>query len=170
MVGIDGYSGAGKTTLLKKLKARDPKIVPVYMDDFAVVATSKKEAEKNAKLYPDNLVLKFSRDKGLQELRNKVTSFKKSDGKVILIVEGVFLLHPDVLADYLDRLIFVETNTNYADKRRVSREKERWKENYRSEDDPISYVGGFNINFNKYIELYDPKSHADLVVNNGGAV
>lgn len=164
VVGIDGYSGAGKTTILKVLAKQNPDIIPLYMDDFVTVATEKQEAEKNSKEHPENLLLKFNNNIKLEEFKKTIIQYKTQNSLKMVVVEGVFLLHPNVLENVLNKLIFIDTDIDKADERRVEREKKRWKENYMSEDDPTSFVGGFKINYKKYIELYDPKGRADLVV------
>ena len=165
VVGIDGYSGSGKTTILKKLSEQNPNILPVYMDDFATVSMDKNEAEKNTKLYSGILLLKFNNDEGLKKLQNVITEYKKDlSGGNVLVIEGVFLLYESVLAGFLDKLIYLDVDFSVSEERRIKREKERWGKNYYPENDPGSFVGGFKVNYKKYIELYNPKENADLVL------
>ncbi len=165
VVGIEGYSGAGKTTLLKYLSNTYNFIEPLYMDDFVSTSNTKEHLIPQLEMNNSTLSLKWAPQDGLENLRKAITDFKKQGKKgSVLIVEGIFLFHPDVSGDMWDRKIYLDTDKLQADERRVTREKERWGEKYFPETHPDSFSRLFKLAYCKYEELYKPKAQADLVI------
>ena len=102
---------------------------------------------------------------GLEKLRKEILSFKTNNKQRVLVVEGVFLFHPDVLNDVWDKRIYLDTNEEKADERRIEREKKRWGKEYFDHNHPDSFFRLFKIAHKRYMELYNPKENADLVVS-----
>jgi uridine kinase len=165
VVGIEGYSGAGKTTLLRHLSEKYDFIQPVFMDDFVSTANTKEHLMPQIENNISDLILEWAPVDGLEKLRNIIIEYKKSQNTdKVLIIEGIFLCHPHVINDLLDKRIYLDVDKNEADTRRVAREKERWGEKYFPETHPDSFARLFKIAYKKYVELYNPKEHADLVI------
>lgn len=164
VVGIDGYSGAGKTTLLKMLSEKNPSIRPIFMDDFVVTANTKEHLLPQIK-NGDTLNLQWAPVDGLEKLRKIILDFKSDKGNnQALVVEGIFLFHPDVLDDMWDKRVYLDANKEEADSRRVKREKKRWGEGYFPESHPDSFARLFKIAHKRYEDLYHPKERADLII------
>jgi len=85
--------------------------------------------------------------------------------KKILVLEGIFLFHPERLNHLWDKRIFLEGDTALIDERRVKREKERWGDKYHPETNPDSHFKQTIIAFQRYKEKYQPEKIADLVVD-----
>lgn len=166
VVGIDGYSGAGKTALLRSLADRGSFIQPIFMDDFASTANTKEQLLPQIESNSLELNLQWAPPDGLEKLRKVITDFKSTEkGVRALVVEGVFLFHPNVLNDLLDKRIYLDSDKEAADKLRVTREKERWGEKYFPESHPDSFARLFKIAHKRYEELYQPRKHTDLIIN-----
>ena len=102
---------------------------------------------------------------GLKKLRKVIADFKLRElGNKALVVEGIFLFHPNVLNDVWDKRIYLDISKEKADTRRIIREKERWGEKYFPETHPDSFARLFKIAYKRYEELYQPKQHSDLIV------
>lgn len=163
VVGIDGYSGAGKTTLLKKILEKEPSIHGIFMDDM--VATANKKEHLMPQIESSNtLNLEWAPAGGLEKLRKAILDFKTGSNNGVLVVEGIFLFHPDVLNDVWDKRIYLDTNEEKADERRIEREKKRWGKDYFDHNHPDSFFRLFKIAHKKYKELYRPQDTADLVI------
>ena len=164
IVGLDGYSGIGKTTFLKYVADHDKRVKPVFMDDYITTANTKEKLMPQIERGSPSLILEWSNDNGFQEIRNVIEDFKNNDQYKILLLEGIFLYHPDTLNDIWDKRIFLDGNMKTADQRRIGRERARWGENYFPEDHPDSYARLFKIAYTRYLGLYKPKEKADAVI------
>ncbi|MBU2265366.1 hypothetical protein KJ784_04275, partial [Patescibacteria group bacterium] len=76
VVAIDGYSGAGKTTFLNQLAQLNPKILPVYKDDFLV---SRESRAKHLPEFEDQSVYFELFGNDYEKLETLVTKFKSSN-------------------------------------------------------------------------------------------
>lgn len=184
VVAIDGYTGVGKTTLLKNLVEINPDILPVNRDDFQIPRDKFEELMKTRDDKSSIFELEMNDSAKLKKL---VDTFRKSnelykimayDGttgkniipktydfsKKIMVIEGVFMLHPKLLNKLWDKRIYLEGDINKIDARRVKREKERWGKDYFPEDHPDSYFRQVIIALKRYIETYSPQTLADLVL------
>jgi uridine kinase len=135
------------------------------MDDFATTANTKENLIPQIKNGNKSLKLEWKPADGLERLTKLIRDFRLEQTGKVLLIEGIFLCHEKVLRNELDKIIYLDTNKEEADKRRVKREKERWGEKYFPEDHPDSFARLFKIAFNRYEELYEPKRNADLVVS-----
>lgn len=184
VVAIDGYSGIGKTTLLNSLAILNPDIIPVNRDDFMlprkIVREKLARADDQSKVW----ALEACDNKKLEGL---VKAFKNTDeeyqidtydgnsgevnvpktydfSKKIMVVEGVFMFHPQSLLNRLwDKRIYLEGDIDESNERRIKREKERWGKDYFPETHPDSHVRQVIIALKRYIESYQPDKIADLV-------
>lgn len=163
IVGIEGYSGIGKTTIGKEL-SKNNEIEVVHMDDFVSTANTKEELLPQLENNKRELILQWKPENGLEKLREKILDFKKKSSAKILVIEGVFLSHSDVVSDLLDKRIYLDGDKKKADERRIVREKARWEKDYFPETHPDSFARLFTLAYARYEELYQPKETADLVV------
>lgn len=165
VVGIDGYSGVGKTTLAKHLAINAPNVEVIFMDDFVSTANTKERLIPQLKSNSNSLSLEWAPPDGLKKLQMYIQKFKaRKKGAHMLVVEGIFLLHPDVLRDNLDKIIYLDANLKQADERRIKREKKRWGKDYFPETHPDSFARLFKIAHKRYRKLYKPKQNADVVM------
>ncbi len=185
VVAIDGYTGVGKTTLLNQLAEINPDILPAYKDDFLL---SRQFRTKHLSEFDDKSVYFELHNNDYEKIEAFVTRFKLSSesytikifngetgeididktfdfSKKILIIEGIFLFHPERLNYLWDKRIFLEGDTTLIDERRVKREKERWGDKYYSETNTDSHFRHTIIAFQRYKEKYKPEKMADLVIS-----
>ena len=184
IIGIDGYSGVGKTTLLKGVNDEIDDVLIVHRDDFIIERRDFDEKFQKSKdkvrtleygvVDVDELrkflnQYKSSNDIHEYKLRDEKTGKKevahKFDfSKQILIMEGVFLFHPNQFDDLFDRRIFLDADQESADERRRQREKERWGDDYFPDTHTDSYFRLTKVAFNNYLKKYKPEERADIVL------
>lgn len=166
VIGLDGYSGIGKTTLANNVENLNRNIKVLHLDDYIVTANTKEKLEVHLKENKKYLELEWRNvdDNSLNSLKTDIDNFKKSESDTnILLVEGIFLLHP-MFNGLFDKIIFLDGDEKQADKRRIKREKERWGDAYFPEDHPDSFARLFKLAWQRYIELYKPIDNSNLVI------
>lgn len=185
VVAIDGWTGVGKTTILKELEKLNQNIVCINQDDFIL---STEEIQNLLKQEKDHSIVFELKNINLKAIKDPINQFRSGKGifsiktfnfktgevdveksfdlnKKILVMEGVFMFHPDLLNNIWDKRIYIDGNISVIDKRRVEREKERWGENYFPEDHPDSFFKQVIIALKRYTEKYKPQEQADVVLN-----
>lgn len=184
VVGIDGYPGVGKSTLLDALVARYSDVLGLARDDFCIDrevfrARFASQADR-VELFTAGLIDQERLRAFVAAYRSTAThrtelTYNSVTGKVdvekvfdctkpILLIEGVFLFHPELSDELFDRRIWLKGDRSALDARRIAREKSRWGEEYVSEDHPDSYFAHALEAFQRYEERYRPEVRADLVV------
>jgi uridine kinase len=184
VVAIDGYTGIGKTTLLNNLAKLNNSILPVSRDDFGWPRAKIESLLRNASDRSTVFELEAIDNKKLESF---IAAFRSSDlsysmkayngksGKVdilkefnfskkILVIEGVFLLHPKLLNHLWDKTIYLVGDIAAIDARRIAREKQRWGAEYVSEDQPDSYFRAVTTAIQRYEVEYKHAERADLVI------
>jgi uridine kinase len=185
VVAIDGYAGSGKTTIADFIGVQNSNVLVVHLDDFikhwktrkllmkhAVNKSNVFEYEWYRYLEVEKLIRNFKRRKqGVIKL--KTYNFDKNNfdpkrafdlSKKILVIDGVFLMHPKHNVSTLcNKTIYLDVEFETADKKRIAREKKRWGEHYLPEDHPDNWIQYFKIAYRAYINKYKPEKHADLV-------
>jgi uridine kinase len=172
VVAIDGYTGVGKTTLINKLLELNPDIVHVCQDDFLVPTKPFIPGTHNQEEI-GKIINAFK--SGEQSFKTFIFNPEtvKSDipieydlSKNILIVDGVFMFHPDKLNHLWDRRVYLDGDIEEIDKRRVDREKARWGEKYFPETHPDSHFRKVTLALKEYQQEFKPEKIADLVLYN----
>lgn len=166
LVAVDGQSGGGKSTLARTLqKEFSAQIVP--LDDFYAVLDENERlglsAEQGFEQYFDwqraeKEVLSPLRD-GLDVSYRKYNWSQNALGeklnvtaKGIIIIEGVYALRPQ-LQKYYDYKIFIDTPLEIRFPRLIERGQ-----------DSSSWIKRWEEAEVYYVEKYNPKSTADIIV------
>ena len=180
IIGITGGSGSGKTRFLKSLlnQFTSDQVCLVSQDNYYKKRDAQPIDENGVKNFdlPDSidfeeykndiLALKAGKSISRQEYTfNNPDSTPKqielSPSKV-LVVEGIFVLYYQEIADVLDLKVFIEAKDYIKLKRRIIRdEKER---GYDLEDVLYRYEYHVMPTYDKYIKPY--KKDADLIIPN----
>lgn len=186
VVAIDGYSGIGKTTVLKNLAKINSDILPVNQDDFIFSRSTIKRLLEKAE---DRSVVFELQNRDSKKIEHLINLFKETNNgdyktkisnpltgeadiekvfdlsRKILVIEGVFMFHPDSLNHLWDKRVHLHGDTDAIDERRIKREKEKWGKDYFPETHPDSYFRQVIIALKRYKEKHRPEEVADLVLN-----
>lgn len=180
LVGITGGSGSGKTSFIRRLRAFfDPEMICVIsQDDYYRPREEQSRDERGI----CNFDLPNSIDKeAFVEDLNRLTSglsitreeytFNNDQAEPelitlypapIIIVEGIFVFHFEVVRDLLDLKVFLHAKENLKVIRRIKRDQE--ERNYPLEDVLYRYEHHVLPTFEKYIKPY--MDEADIIINN----
>lgn len=187
VLAIDGYAGSGKTTIADYITKQNTDILTIHLDDFIQHWKNRKkmiEREKDkAKVFEYNwyrygdlekLVKEFKSGKK-KNIKLKTYDFDKNNfdpekifnlSKKVLVIEGIFLFHPEhEISKMWDKTIYLETDLDKADKRRVAREKKKWGKDYLPETHPDNWTKYYKEAYRLYIKEYKPEKNRDLVFN-----
>ncbi len=188
VVAVDGYTGVGKTTLLNNLSSLNSNIIAVNRDDFLFPREVVKEKLSRASDKSRVFELEMCDIEKLKDLVNafrnnekyyKVNTYNPISGKVdiektfdlsknIMVVEGVFMFHPELPLDRLwDKRIYLSGDTIKINEQRIKREKKKWGDEYIEETNSDSYFRQVIIALQRYNLLYQPKRSADAVFEIG---
>jgi len=187
IVVIDGYTGSGKTSVAKRLARLNPDYLVLHLDDFIKHWKTRKSMMEKAKDRSKVFEYKWYRYNDLERLvrlfksserkkiRLRVYNFTKNDfsspklfdlQKRVLVIEGIFLLHPRQKRNTLwDKRIFIKTNPQKAEARRIAQDKKKWGNAYLPEEHPNSYFRDFRIAYQRYLDNYSPDQKADLIID-----
>ena len=186
VIAIDGYAGSGKTTIAGLIAKQNHDVLTVHEDDFIRHWKQRKRMIERNKdkskvfafhwyRYDDlkTLVCRFkTKNKGSMKI--KTYNYEKNDfgpkklfdlSKKILVIEGVFLLHPkNKIIGLFDKTIYLESDFAKADKKRIMREKKRWGKNYVPETHPDNWAKYFKKAYGEYAKKYRVQSNRDMVI------
>jgi len=185
VVALDGYSGVGKTTIANEIEKMNSNVLIIHQDDFLI---SKEGLEDKLKLSHDKSMVFETQNVDYKKLENVLTRYRAGESvcnikafnpntgivdidktydfsKDIVVVEGVFMFHPEGINSIWDKRIYLDGDIKEINKRRVEREKVRWDKDYFPEDHPDSYFGQVIVALNRYKEKYRPEKLADIVFN-----
>jgi|GEM_PF-1056447 len=184
IIAIDGYTGVGKTTLLKRLSRMNSNILAVNRDDFVIPRASVRRLFLRAK---DRSLLFEKEILNREKLKRLIVAFKRNarsctmntynyvSGKIdvkkkfdttksILVIEGLFLFHPELLDDLWDKRIYLDGEIDTIDRQRVRREKKKWGAEYVPETHPESYIRYITVALKQYRKKYHPEKRAVAVM------
>lgn len=187
IVVIDGYAGSGKTSVANYIAKLNPNCLTVHLDDFIKHWKVRKQmmetAKDRSKVFEyrwycydaiERLVKGFLGGKR-KYIRLKLYDFGKNQftvpqsfdlSKNILVIEGIFLLHPRHRRNALWGMrVFLKADLKKAEKRRIRQEKKRWGKAYLPVDHPDSYFNDFKTAYLRYLNKYLPYNKADFVVD-----
>jgi len=187
IVVIDGYAGSGKTSVADCIIRLNPDCLVVHLDDFVKHWKVRKRmmdvTQDRSKVFEyrwyrydavERLIKEFMSAKR-KNIRLKVYDFDKNEftaprvfdlSKNILVIEGIFLLHPKHKRNILwGKRVFLKTDLKKAEARRIAQEKKRWGKDYLPEDHPGSYIRDFKIAYQRYLDRYKPEQRADFVID-----
>lgn len=187
VVAIDGYAGTGKTTIVNHLGLMNKDVLVVHLDDFIKHWRIRRRLINGSPNKPQVFEFEWYRYKELTGLlsafkknntgvsKQKIYDFHKNDfkpqpksyslAKKILVVDGIFLLHPKHQMNQLfDFRVYLNTDFQKADKRRVAREKREFGDKFLAEDHPENWFRYFKQAYLNYIRVSQPQKLANLVV------
>ncbi len=182
IIGIAGGSGSGKTFFLKCFLEHftADEICLVSQDDYYIPVAHNMTPEEN-KLYNFDLPRTIDREHFIQDINalvNNQTIYKKEytfnnpnavpktleiKPAPILIVEGLFILHFEDIANQLNLKIFLETDEDVALQRRLKRDLE--ERGYSNDDVLYKWHNHVVPAYKEYLLPYRETCHK-IVVNN----
>ena len=187
IVAIDGYAGSGKTSVVNRIAELNSSCLVVHLDDFIKPWQVRKHmldtARNPLKVFEyrwyrynsvERLVKRFT-SVSTGYIRLKVYDFGKNKfitsqvfnlSKNILIIEGVFLLHPQHKRNtFWQKRIFLNADLEKADNRKIAQIKQKFGAEWSPEDHPDSCLYYFNKVYMQYLNRYHPEQKADLIID-----
>ncbi|HRI01675.1 MAG TPA: uridine kinase [Saprospiraceae bacterium] len=180
LIGVTGGSGSGKTTFIRNLRSEftEEELGLISMDNYYKPRQQqvKDEAgELNFDLPSSFIWVDFFKDlakaKQAQEIRRMEYTFNNPlavaqeivvpPAKVYLI-EGLFLLHDELLRNLLDLKVLIHADDVYKVIRRIKRDQT--ERNYPLEDVLYKYEKHVSPSYKAYVEPY--LSYLDIIVYN----
>jgi len=187
IIAIDGYAGSGKTSVTNRIAELNSSCLIIHLDDFIKPWQVRKQmldtARDQSKVFEykwyryntvERLVKRFlSVNTG--HIRLKVYDFGKNKfiasrvfnlSKNILIIEGIFLLHPlHKRNTFWQKRIFLNTDLKKADNRKIAEIRQKFGAKWSPKDHPDSYLSYFHEVYIQYLNHYHPEQKADLIIN-----
>ncbi len=179
-IGITGGSGSGKTTFLERLTSFLGKenICMLSQDNYYLSLDKQPRDAQGIENFdtPDSFDLLSFRDDVFKlqagetitqteytfNNPNKIPKQLVVEPAPILIVEGIFSLHDQAIADSLDLKLFVEAKDYIKVKRRILRDQV--ERGYDLQDVLYRYENHVMPSYERYIERH--KHEADLIICN----
>jgi len=180
LIGITGGSGSGKTRLLNDLLQNfsPNELSSLSLDNYYQPRDSQQKDENGVTNF-DRLeaidLNAFKKDilslkSGKPIIREEYTfnnpdashNVIKTNPASVIIVEGLFILHHNIISDLLDFKIFVDAPDHIKLKRRILRDNV--ERGYDLNDVLYRFENHVMPAYRKYIAPY--KAHTDLVINN----
>ena len=184
VVAIEGYAGSGKSTIGDFIARHNTDVLSIHLDDFIQHLKVRKHLIEKSRDKPKIFEYHWYRYGDIEKLiraflqGKKSISFKTYDynknnfspkkifdlSKKILVIDGIFLLHPKhLITKFVDKNIYLDTDFFKADKKRIAREKKRWGKNYLPENHPDNWVKYFKSAYKTYAKKYSLANRSDLV-------
>lgn len=181
VIGVAGGSGSGKTFFLKCFlnHFKKEEICLLSQDDYYFRVGHTMTAEEN-KLYNFDLPTTIDNDQFLNDIKNLIngeTVYQKeytfnnpnAEPKLleiqpapIVMVEGLFILHFEEIAQMLDMKIFIDTDEEIALQRRLKRDLV--ERGYPEDDVLYKWNNHVMPAFNDYLLPY--KAQCDKIITN----
>lgn len=180
VIGIVGGSGSGKTTFLHQLQKEleSKSVCFISSDDYYFPREQQKTDGSGFKNFdlPESIDAQSLYD-DIQKLINghtisrKKYNFNNKEAEAstleylpsrVIIVEGLFIYHYELLKDIFNLKIFIDAKENIKVIRRIKRD--RIERNYDLEDVLYRYENHVLPSYEKYIKPY--AQEADLIINN----
>lgn len=158
VLAVDGHMGSGKSSLIELVAKTNSRILHISADDFIYPPDHQSENITKKANHPTSVEQYFI---DFEAIRKIVHAYRHSfepayrvrlpDGdikyfdfsKPIMIVEGLFLLHPRLFDNEWDKKIFITNEYN----------------DLRATKEHILETA-----YRKYLEEYKPQTYADLVL------
>ena len=185
VIAIDGYAGSGKTTIANFIGKHNSNTLIVHLDDFIKHFKVRKRMISNAKdkskvfesqwYHYDSLekLIKEFKTGKQRSIKLKVYNFDKNNflgkksfdlSKKILVINGIFLFYPkNKISKLFDKKIYIKTDFNKADRRRILRERKKWGKAYLPETHTDNWTKYFKKAYRNYIKKYKPQNKADIL-------
>ena len=187
IVAIDGYAGSGKTSVANRIGELNSSCLVVHLDDFIKPWQVRKQmldtARDQSRVFEyrwyryntvERLVKRFL-SVNTESIHLKVYDFGENKflapqmfnlSKNILIIEGVFLLHPSHKRNtFWQKRIFFNTDLEKADNRKIAEIRQKFGAKWSPKDHPDSYLYYFHKVYMQYLNHYHPEQKADLIIN-----
>lgn len=165
VVGISGFGGAGKSTLARRL-TEETSIPCVSVDEFFVREITDQTVAWDCIGFDEilnDLILPLKGGASALKYKTHVWGTGAVMGRTLavpsgkLIVEGIGLFRPGVV-EHLDFKIWVECPQSVSTERGKTRDRVEY-----SQDHDALWDGLWKDLDNQYLEMFDPKQHADFV-------
>lgn len=154
-LAIDGYPGSGKTTLANYLGEKTGLAV-IHLDDYLLPLPERLGIIRRSEDPTRAVIFKFHDDQRfLKEISNATAG---------VVVDGVFTLDPTRYPSLFDRKVYVASDWNLTDARRIKREKARWKKDYKPESDADSLFAIITRTYRRWSAEQSPEQLADVVL------
>jgi len=180
IIGITGGSGSGKTTFVRKLKKRfeGQPVCFISLDNYYLPREQQVRDEQGVQNFDlpqsiesERLLNDLNQLRAGKAITKKEYTFNNEDAVAeditispapIIIIEGLFIYHYDVLKDLFDLKLYIYAKDNLKLIRRIKRD--RSERNYPLEDVIYRYEHHVMPSYEKYIKAY--KDDADIIINN----
>lgn len=180
IIGIAGGSGSGKSTFVKKIKEKfsSDEVCIVTLDNYYIEREAQVTDENGYKNFdlPGSIdserlikdLSKLKNGESIEQIEYVFNNEKAIASTIyikpapIIIIEGLFIYHYDVLREIIDLKLFIHAKENLKLIRRIKRDQKC--RNYPLEDVIYRYENHVLPSFEKYIKIY--QEDCDIIINN----